>query len=320
VVILLLATACSRGASADGVVIPGPTPPPVARAAEQADGLTLVEVGPDGFGEVRSYWVHLPRHPVPGVPPPVILAFHGGKGSNGRTGMAKHWTSRFDEPWILVFPNGQLRDPDVGGWDDLLEPLTNGEGFQVAVVRTIVADVLARFGGDPRHVYAVGFSSGGHVVNQLACSTRDLFAGLGRTGRTLLASTRDRCRQPTDAPQIMILGTDDRSAPLEGKPDPRSGQVHELSARAAWSFWLDAAGCVGRPVTVERLSDRGDRCTVEVKTHAGCRDTVAMRYVHVENGTHAWFDTTDPRSACRDLDTTDTFVQFFETYAGLVGR
>jgi polyhydroxybutyrate depolymerase len=215
-----------------------------------------------------------------------------------------------------VFPNGQLRDRASGGWDDQLPTGAKGAGFQVDVVRAMVADVVKRFDGDPRRVYAVGFSSGGHVVNQLACQAGGLFAGFGRTGRTLLASTRDSCTDPTDAPQIMILGTADRSAPLDGKADPRSGEVHELPAREAWSFWLDHAGCEGAP-TVEQLPDRGDRCTVEVRTYTHCRDTTAMRYVEVVNGPHAWFDAREPQAACRDLDTTDTFVQFFSAYAGL---
>ena len=279
---------------------------PFARpVAPDAGELKLVEVGADARGEQRSYWIHVPTGASRQLP--VVFAFHGGRGSNGKTAMAKHWRSAFGDGVILVFPNGQLRDPKTGGWD----------GDQVDVVRTMVMDVRDRFPADPDHVYAVGLSSGGHIVNLLACRTPDLFAGLGRTGRTLLASTRDACPTPADVPQIMILGSDDQSAREEGKVDPRTGQMHELPAAEAWAFWLERAGCDPTPPHVETLPDKGDRCEVEVRTYRGCRDAAAMQYVHAAGAPHEWSHGGAADSSCRDLDTTETFLEFFETYAGL---
>jgi polyhydroxybutyrate depolymerase len=278
---------------------------PFAQPAPEPGGLELVEIGADARGEPRSYWIHVP--PDVDSRLPVLFAFHGGRGSNGKAAMAKHWRSTFGRDVILVFPNGQLRDPKTGGWD----------GDQVEVVRAMVDDVRKRFPVDPTHVYAVGFSSGGHIVNLLACRTPDLFAGFGRTGRTLLASTRDACPAPADVPQIMILGTEDQSARDEGKRDPKTGAIHELPAADAWAFWLDRAGCPPTPSRVETLPDRGDRCEVEVRTYAGCRDVAAMQYVHAAGAKHEWSHGGDRDSTCRDLDTTEAFLKFFETYAGL---
>ncbi|MEQ1568372.1 MAG: hypothetical protein ABMA64_22235 [Myxococcota bacterium] len=311
--------ACARDPAPAPELAPEPVAPravgSIGEAAEgdAIDGLKRYVVGRDARGEERSFWAHVPAGAT--GPLPAVFVFHGGKGSTGLN-IARFWTDQFDRGMVLVFPNGQLSDRSVGGW----ETDDGGDTWQVDNIRRLVDEVVSDLGVDPNRLYAVGFSSGGHIVNQLACQMPTTFRGYGRIGRVLLASTMRACKTPTERPQMMILGTRDDSARWDGKRGP-DGQIHEQPVDVAWPFWLSAAGCPERPSATSTLPDRGDRVSVDVRDWGPCRSASAFRFVRITGADHQW--PTGGRMPSpgvvpvRDLDATEAFLAFFRETGGL---
>jgi polyhydroxybutyrate depolymerase len=279
-------------------------PPRRGRGQRAAEVLDLVQVGPDARGEPRSYWVHVPEGAA--GPLPALFLFHGGQGHDGKD-MARYWKDQLDQGMILVFPNGQLTDPGVGGW-----VAERGDRHQVENVLRIVDRVVREHGADPDRLYAAGFSGGAEMVDQLACHAPTTFRAFGHVGRTLLQDVLDDCPDPTDRPQMVMQGLSDPSAPPEGKRDVDGARWRQVPSSQAWAFWLKAAGCGGEP-TVRALPDQGDRAEIEVRTWTGCARAPGMRYVSMAGVGHVWPDGVE----VRDIRATDAFLDFFREFGGL---
>ena len=55
----------------------------------------------------------------------------------------------------------------------------------LAFFRAMVADVVARYGADPKRIYASGFSNGGQMASRLARDASDLFAAVAASAGTM---------------------------------------------------------------------------------------------------------------------------------------
>lgn len=273
-----------------------------ARRPAQDRPMELVQVGRDGRGEERSFYVHVPEGPGP---KPAVFVFHGGTGSDARD-VARYWMDQLDKGMILVFPNGQLRDRSVGGFY-----AESTERHQVQNVMRIVDQVVRDYGADPNRLYAAGFSGGAEMVDQLACYAPTTFRAYGHLGRTMLKDWYEACPDGTDRPQIMMLGTADDRAPIGGKRDT-DGSWRQPPASEVWDFWMKRAGCAGEP-RVETLPDRGDRAEIEVKTWTSCSRAAGMRFVTMKGVGHTWPDGTE----VKDIRATDAFLSFFREFGGL---
>lgn len=115
-------------------------------------------------GNDRPYSVWLPTDYDPERAYPVVFLLHGcGSGTNNLP-MEQQTGSEA----ILVRGTGS----DDGCWD------TAPEGPDVAFIDAMVTDVGARFCADTDRYFAVGYSSGSWLANQLGCIRADVFRGL----------------------------------------------------------------------------------------------------------------------------------------------
>lgn len=215
--LLLLLTACA------------PTETPVRPAAPEAERSLVV---PTADGDRTATIVH-PASAGPGAPLVVVLHGRGGSGADMRA-------LGFDGPAerdgvVVAYPQGLGRTWNAGrccgtaqsqGVDDL--------GFLDALVATLVRDD----GVDPRRVYAVGFSNGGHMSYAWACAGGAL-AGIGPVAG---AVTRD-CADPTPVSVATVAGTADRAVPMAGV-----SSLGKESLDASLAHFVRVGAC-GSPAT-----------------------------------------------------------------------
>ena len=92
----------------------------------------------------------------------------------------------------------------------------------------VVADAAARFGVDPDRIVVSGFSAGGMMVWNLACSHPDLFAGFIPISGTFWLKPPESCAGPVSS-IVHIHGTQDKTVPLKGRAirETKQGEVEE---------------------------------------------------------------------------------------------
>lgn len=118
-------------------------------------------------GENRPYSTWLPPNYDPARAYPVIFLLHGcGSGTNNLP-----METRVGEDAIVFRGTGSRDD---GCWHDT----PGGDESDMPYIDAMVADVEARFCVETKELFAVGYSSGSWVVNQLACVRSDVWRGL----------------------------------------------------------------------------------------------------------------------------------------------
>lgn len=134
-----------------------------AACCQQATAADLVEHEWTIGGVTRTALVHRPAG-LPQDGAPIVFAFHGHGGTARQAARSfplhEHWPEA-----IVIYPQGlatpgQLTDREGkrSGW----QPATGTQGDRdLALFDAILADAVARFGGNPRRVYAMGHSNGG---------------------------------------------------------------------------------------------------------------------------------------------------------------
>lgn len=270
---LLLLLAC-------GALRTGPVSPP-------EPGLHTVEAGVDARGEARIAQIVVPDGRIRGA----IWVFHGGRDTTAAQIMGP-WRGREDDGWLLVFPEGQRREPTQGAWyteDD--EPL------HVDVIARLHDQISERY-GVVRHL-ATGFSSGAHMTWQLACHAPDRFDAFVPVSHYLLEATAARCAPDPVRPLLLIGSVDDPRAPYGGRAAP-DGSPHNLGARASLERWSALAGCHGKATV--RPFPKGEQ-----RSWPGC----GLEHIQLQGVGHTWPDRPD---------VTGMVVDFFERRVPAVGR
>lgn len=228
---LLAALACGRP----------PEEPPVARAAP-AYRPSVGCLGPERpaargargrvvLGDDRRAYVLDAPPSRPGEPLPVVLSFHGFRGSawrhrwwTGLAGLARR------ERFIAVHPEGhegvQLLGTTGRGWD-----IWPHETRDVEFVRALLDALERERCVDRGRVFATGMSNGGFFANLLGCALADRVAAIA----PVAGAMPPRGCEPARAPRVLFVwGAADRV-------------VRADLVRAARDWWARVQGC-GPPV------------------------------------------------------------------------
>lgn len=112
----------------------------------------------------------------------------------------------------------------------------------VAYVRAVLDDLLARDPIDPARVYASGFSNGGIMSHRLACAMADRIAGIaavgGASGQFNLAGTQYYpCNPVRPIPVLQIHGVNDRNYPYAGGPGDGLSNTDYYGVESTVSDW-----------------------------------------------------------------------------------
>jgi poly(3-hydroxybutyrate) depolymerase len=158
----------------------------------------------DAGGTSRAYSVWLPSGYDPERRYPVVLLLHGcGSGTNNVP-----METRTGGDAIVVRGTGS----DDGCWD------ADPNGADVPYVDAIVADVEQRFCADKSAIFAVGYSSGSWLANQLGCIRSDVYRGLATVAGGKPAGSS--CEEGSMA-QVFVHDLDDESNLIEWSESAR---------------------------------------------------------------------------------------------------
>jgi len=233
----------------------------------------------------REYILHIPATYDDTAPTPLIINFHGFGGCaedyaetvgdlHGLNGTADK------EHFIVAYPQAVLREkgdaywePGDYGGEDIL---TNDVFF----TRQLIADIQEELNLNESRVYATGYSNGGMMAYDLACSASEAIAAAGIMSGIMLG---DDCSQPGFTSIIHFHGIADEVIPYDGSGDfPSVASVVDI--------WLDHNSIPTSSLVTTEL-DGGN--VIHDAYVGGSESTSFELYtVHTEHGKeggHVWF-------------------------------
>lgn len=182
--------------------------------------------GPDTDCKVgdRHYRIAMPEGHDGTSPVGALVWSHGYRGSAEgvmRNGSLRRMVS--DAGLALIAAQG------VGGtWNLPYGPRTfNSTGAaEFAYFDAVLNDATANHSIDPKRIIASGFSAGGMMVWNLACSHPDKFAGFVPMSGTFWLKPPAHCATPVSS-IVHIHGDADKTVPLTGRPigETKQGEV-----------------------------------------------------------------------------------------------
>ncbi len=199
-----------------------------------------------------------------------VLHGSGGSGLQMMTGAKKLAAIADQENLLLVYPDGYKRF-----WNECRKAST-AEANQInineeAFFSEMIAYFQKKYGIDPKKVFVVGTSGGGHMAYKLAltvpkkiCAITAIIANLPD------AKNMDCIASGTSVPVMIINGTNDPVNPYKGGevviPGTVLGTVQ--STDQTFHYWAELAGYTGEP-TKELMpdADPNDGKTIERYTY-----------------------------------------------------
>jgi polyhydroxybutyrate depolymerase len=168
-------------------------------------------------GRVRNFRVYVPGSISPRFPP--VLAFHGADGDGGRLHLfigERLNTLAEAHGFLVIYPDAFLR-----GWNGCRSRapyLANRLGVDdLAFVRQLLRWAADTYDIQEERAFAIGYSSGGHLVYRLALEAPQLLKAASVFAANLPASDALDCRSALAPLAMMIVnGTADRLNPYEG--------------------------------------------------------------------------------------------------------
>ncbi|MFT4032005.1 MAG: PHB depolymerase family esterase [Siphonobacter sp.] len=236
----------------------------VAQAQVQTDSLEIE-------GNYRVFYFNKPTE---GSKPKSLVFVMHGSGGNGRDMMKSAGNMEQEAKTsgtLLVYPNGYKRY-----WNECRKAspaLANQEDVnEQAFFAGMIDYFQTRYGIDPKQVFAVGTSGGGHMAYKLALTMPERFRAVTAIIANLPDDDNMDCLPASKPVPIMIInGTDDPLNPYQGGmmdlgPNMKMGRVR--STDRTFIYWAELAGYKGK-ARFEKLPDvdPADGRTIERYTY-----------------------------------------------------
>jgi len=238
-------------------------------------------------GQLRTYYLHVPKSYHPDRPTPLVIVFHGSGGSGRTIARVTGFNDLADaKGFIVVYPNG-------------IDHYWNTED-DVSFAAALIERLMQVRNIDSNRIYATGFSSGGIFTQALACELSGRIAAFASVAATLPASLAPSCQPENPVSMLMINGTGDRAVPYGGG---RIGGVGRevFSVTKTLELWRQYDDCAGKAKV-----ESGKR--VKISHYSSCRGGSEVMLVSVKNGGHRWPDG-------GGIDATRAIWKFFQRHA-----
>ncbi len=133
-------------------------------------------------GDVYPYAVYVPATRHAGSPSALVVVLHGCTMTADQMAAAAGFDAIAQrERFAVLYPDVDPGDAtNTRCWKAIWEPSAEGRGRgDAAAIAAMTRGVIARWGVDPRRVYAIGISAGGFETPMLAAAYPDLYAAIG---------------------------------------------------------------------------------------------------------------------------------------------
>lgn len=289
----------------------------IAQKAQPNPSGTDIEASLTHQDITRTYVIHLPQGFRQGTRYPLVLAFHGGRGTpSGMQSLTQfNQVADHGEGFIVVYPAGYLKT-----WADSRNETPAGKkgiddvGFTSKLIDKLVQDYAV----DPKRVYATGISNGGNFSQRLACELADKIAAIGVVAAGMPTNLAGTCNPSRPVPMLLIFGDSDPIYPFEGG-STKLGSVLSVDDTIAKRVALNQCST---PPEVFWIPDTSPDDGTQIKrtVYTGCENQARVEYYLVQGGGHTWPGGLQYLPAriigktSRDLNASEELWRFFSQF------
>jgi polyhydroxybutyrate depolymerase len=279
--VLLLASACSSGASSTSPSAPAAAPSPVAAGASGT--VTLDD---------RPFELTVPAGYDEATPAALVVGLHGytshGAELADYLGLAERSAA---DGFLLALPEGTTDGRNEQFWN-ATEACCDFGGTDVddsAYLAAVITTVQEQYAVDPNRVFVVGHSNGGFMALRMACDHAELVAAVV----SIAGAQTDDAAACTPAKPVSVLqvhGDADDTIRYAGG-STGAGRTYP-GAQATVDAWRDLDACTADPATGAPLDLDSTNPAAEttVATTSGCQDGTEVALWTIGGGGHvpAW--------------------------------
>jgi polyhydroxybutyrate depolymerase len=299
------ATSPPPSASADAALSTGARPVATSAGCQRQPDVptgATTEATLDSGGQARTYLIHLPAGFQPNRPTPLVLAFHGRKGT-GNDIEAFSGIDALDA--IAVYPRGLAGPDGETAWQGAPE---NSGADDVRFVDTLLDHLESTLCVDQSRIYATGKSEGGGFTALLACRLPRRIAAFATVSGAFYPGTDAGCATSPPAPLLDLHGTGDHVISYDG------GVSHgeHYPSMAEWlRRWAGHDRCATDPTSTAIGSD------VTELTWQGCAAGSALVHYRIAGGGHTWpgaLSNSGPGPVSNTVSATAVMWAFFQAH------
>ena len=186
-------------------------------------------------GLTRTYLLYMPADLKPGSP--LVFALHGSMGNPEQMRVATGYGFERladEHGFAVVYPQGYKNY-----WNDCRTEApfeTSRLNIDdVGFLRSVIAKLHDGILIDPKRVYAMGISNGGHMAYRLALEAPAAFAAVAACAANLPTDANCKCSKSGKPVSVLIMnGTEDPINPFEGGEVSLFGVGNRGSVLSAW--------------------------------------------------------------------------------------
>jgi len=271
-------------------------------------------------GLTRDFRVFIPSGYNAGKPLPLVMVFHGGRGSAAQIEKHTGFSALAEkELFLAAYPQGYDKQWNDGRQAQNIKPQKLNID-DVGFISALIDAIGERYRIDPDRIYVTGISNGGFMSQRLACALSGRLAAAASVAAMMPAPLLASCRPSSKISILIMNGTEDPLVPYAG------GKVHlgrivrgeATSTNETIRFWTSHNNC---RLYLSNLvdNDPDDSTSILQYFYKGVdQPGVEVRLYEIVGGGHTWPDASQylPKTVVgrvsHEMSATETIWEFFK--------
>lgn len=251
-------------------------------------------------GIARSYEMHVPATYRSTTRIPLIVAFHGRKGTGAEL---EAFSGLSELKAIVLYPNGLAVDGKTAWEGAPYSPASDDVRF----VSSILDEVQAELCVNPAKIFATGKSNGGGFTSLLACRLPHRIAAFAAVAGAFYTESEVGCDNAAAVPILEFHGTADTVISYQGG----SSNGGTYPAIPTWvNRWADVGHC--KKMVRERMEP-----DVTIQSWLDCSGRVNVTHYAIDGANHTWPGATlpsGPGGVTQTISATAIMWDFFRAH------